>query len=137
MNDTPKYRSPDGKNKLSFILDGEIRYGPSYYKLELNGKTIKNRIFGFVNLWHPDSKYLALQEWLTTDYQEGPITSLTVIDLEKMQTVCISTVYKGFITPIKFEEDVIIYEKDYSFGQKGEFEVDLRTVLYWEKIDLK
>lgn len=54
-----------------------------------------------------------------------------------MQTACISTVYKGFITPIKFEEDVIIYEKDYSFGQKGEFEVDLRTVLNWEKIDLK
>lgn len=59
MNNTPKYRSPDGKNKLSFILDGEIRYGPSYYKLELNGKTIKNRIldsltFGIriQSIWH-------------------------------------------------------------------------------------
>ncbi|MDO8965296.1 hypothetical protein [Algoriphagus sp.] len=134
MNNTPKYRSPDGKHKLSFILEGDIRFGPSYYILELNGKPIKNRIFGFVNLWHPESKYLALQEWLTTDYQEGPITSLTIVDLKEMRISKISTIRKGFISPINFEEDVIIYEKAYSFGQKGEFEMDLRTVMNWKKI---
>lgn len=134
MNSTPKYRSPDGKHKLSFFLEGEIRYGPSYYKLELNGKPIKNRIFGFVNLWHPESRFLALQEWLTTDYQEGPITSLTIVDLKEMLIANISTLPKGFISPINFEEDVIIYQKDYSFGQKGEFEMDLRTVKNWQKM---
>lgn len=134
MNNNPKYRSPDGKNKLSFILDGEIRYGPSYYKLEINGKTIKNRIFGFVNLWHPESKYVALQEWLTTDYQEGPITSLTIVDLREMRIANISTLHKGFISPINFEDENIIYEKSYSAGQKGEFEIDLKTVLNWRKL---
>ncbi len=129
MNNTPKYRSPDGENKLSFILYEEIRYGPSYYKLELNGKTIRNRIFGFVNLWNPESKYLALQEWLTIDYQEGPVTSLAIVDLKEMRIANISTLHKGFISPIKFEGDKIVYEKSYSTGPKGEFEIDLKTVL--------
>lgn len=77
---------------------------------------------------------MALQEWLTTDYQEGPITSLTIVDLREMRIANISTLHKGFMSPINFEEDVIIYEKAYSFGQKGEFEMDLRTVMDWKKM---
>jgi hypothetical protein len=127
------YKSPGKKHGFNFIFEGEIRFGPTYSKLQLDGKLISNRIFGFEFKWHPDSKYLALQEWLTTDYQKGPITTLTIIDLENGKFARVSKADKGFIKPLKFEDNSIIFEKEYiGTGKKGEYEISLLEIKNWE-----
>jgi hypothetical protein len=127
------YKSQDKKNGFDFIFEGEIRFGPTYYKIKLNGQLIENRIFGFEFKWHPNSTFLALQEWLTIDYQKGPITALTLIDLQKGKFAKISTAEKGFIKPIKFDDDIIIFEKEYlANGKIVEYEIKLDEIKNWE-----
>ena len=127
------YKSPGKVHCFDFIFEGEIRFGPTYYKLKLDGKLINNRIFGFEFKWHPKSKYLALQEWLTTDYQKGPITTLTIVDLKTRKFAKISKAEKGFIKPLKFENDLIVFEKEYlASGKKGEYEISLLEIQNWE-----
>ncbi|WP_421919827.1 hypothetical protein [Marinifilum sp.] len=128
------YKSPDNKHIFEFIYESEIRFGPAYYKLQLDGKVISKRIFGFEFKWHPESKYLALEEWLTTSYQKGPITSLTIVDLEKRRFARISKAEKGFIKPLRFEGDLVIFEKVFlAEGKKSEYEINLKDIENWDK----
>lgn len=127
------YKSPGKAHGFAFIFEGEIRFGPTYYKLKLDGELINNRIFGFEFKWHPEAKYLALQEWLSTDYQKGPFTALTLVDLKTRTFARISKAEKGFIKPLRFENDLIVFEKEYlSIGKKTEFVIDLSEVQNWE-----
>jgi len=128
------YKSPGKIHGFDFIFEGEIRFGPTYYKVKLDGEMIKNRIFGFEFKWHPESKYLALQEWLTTDYQKGPITALTIIDLKTRKFAKISKAEKGFIKSLKFENELIIFEKEYlASGKTVEYEINYEQIENWEK----
>lgn len=128
------YKSPGNVHGFDFIFDGEIRFGPNYYKVKLDGKIIENRIFGFEFKWHPESKYLALQEWLTSDYQKGPITALTIIDLKTRKFAKISIAEKGFIKPLKFENELIIFAKEYlASGKTVEYEINYERIENWEK----
>ena len=127
------YKSQDKKKGIDFIFEGEIRFGPTYYKVKLNGQLLENRIFGFEFKWHPNSTFLAAQEWLTIDYQKGPLTALTLIDLQKGKFAKISTAEKGFIKPIKFEDDLIIFEKEYlANGKIVEYAIKLDEIKIWE-----
>lgn len=128
------YKSPGNVHGIDFIFNGEIRFGPTYYKVKLDGKIIENRIFGFEFKWHPESKYLALQEWLTTDYQKGPITALTIIDLKTRKFAKISKAEKGLIKPLKFENELIIFAKEYlASGKTVEYEINYERIENWEK----
>ena len=128
------YKSPGKVHGFDFIFEGEIRFGPTYYKLKLDGELIANRIFGFEFKWHPESKYLALQEWLTTDYQKGPITALTIVDLKTRRFAKISKADQGFIKPLKFENELIIFEKKYwASGKTVEYEINYEQIQNWEK----
>ena len=130
---TGAYKSQNKKHSFDFIFEGEIRFGPTYYKIKLDGQLIENRIFGFEFKWHPNSTFLALQEWLTIDYQKGPKTALTLIDLQKGKVARISTAEKGFIKPIKFNNDIIIFEKEYlANGKIVEYEINLDEIKNWE-----
>ena len=127
------YKSHDKKHSFDLIFEGEIRFGPTYYKIKLNGQLIAKRIFGHEFKFHPNSTFLALQEWLTTDYRKGPITALTLIDLETGKFARISTAEKGFIKPIKFDNGIIIFEKEYlASGKIGEYEIKLDEIKNWE-----
>lgn len=127
------YKSHDKKHSFDFIFEGEIRFGPTYYKIKLDGELIANRIFGHEFKWHPNSTFLALQEWLTTDYKKGPVTALTLIDLKTGKFARISTAEKGFIKPNKFENDLIIFEKEYlATGKIAEYEIKLDDIKNWE-----
>lgn len=57
--------SPDSQHNASFFYGGDIRYGPSYFSLLLDGRSFGQRIFGDVYLWSPSSTLFAVQEWLT------------------------------------------------------------------------
>nr|WED68851.1 hypothetical protein PJ912_00385 [Pectobacterium colocasium] len=63
------------------ICAGEIRFGPPYFSLSIDGKTLDDRVFGKDMLWSPDSRYLAVQEWLSTAERDGPQTALLCIDM--------------------------------------------------------
>jgi hypothetical protein len=127
------YQSPAKNHGFDFIFQGEIRYGPSYYNIVLDGILIPNRIFGFEFMWDSTSKFLALQEWLTTDYRKGPLTVLTIIDLDNRKFARISKADEGFIKPVKFQDNIIIFEKEYlAIGKKVEFEINLNEIKNWE-----
>ena len=94
---------------------------------------VTDKIFGFEFKWHPESKFLALQEWLSTDYKKGPITCLTIVDLEKRLFAKISKADKGFIKPLEFQNDLIVFEKDFlATGKKVEYEINLNEINNWE-----
>jgi len=131
--DTGAYKSPDKTHGFNFVWAGEIRFGPSYYIITLDGEIVPGKLFGFEFKWHPESTFLALQEWLTTEYRKGPVTALTLVDLQHRKFARISTAEKGFIKPIKFENDLIIFEKEYlSSGKTTEYEININEIKNWE-----
>lgn len=130
------YKSPGLKHGFDFIFEGEIRFGPPYYKIELDGQLIPDRIFGFHFKWHPEAKYLALQEWLTTDYGKGPLTVLTLIDLQNKKLARVSKTEKGFVIPLRFEKEFILFHKYFSGKEvKKEYEINLNEIENWEEIE--
>ncbi|WP_167882674.1 hypothetical protein [Leptospira licerasiae] len=130
--------SPNKKHKYELIYDGEIRFGPPYYSLKINGKLVKNRIFGEDAKWSNDSRYLAVQEWLTIDYAEGPITRVMLFDLEMNKYITFKELEKGFVEKFKFINNNFIYVRDYG-GRKRTYEevqVDLSIIKKWYSMKL-
>ena len=129
------YHSPNKEHKIEFILEGEVRFGPAYFVIKLNGELIANRIFGMAFRWHPNSAFLTVQEWKTSDYRSGPYTILTVIDLKNQRLARIAEAEKGFIQPIRFENNQLTFEKDFlGKGTKLKDEVDLNRITNWEAL---
>src|SRR4029078_8381374 len=104
--------SPDTQHSASFFYAGDIRFGPSYFSLSVDGRSFGERIFGDVSLWSASSTLFAVQEWLTLDYSEGTITALVIIDLRLGREILVERVVKAFIVPIAFEGPTIVYRKD-------------------------
>lgn len=127
------FKSPDYEHQIRFVFCGEIRFGPFYYHLELDGRQIPDRIFGEAYLWHPESTHLALQEWLTTDYGKGPITALSVIHLSSMKLARTNIATKGFIHPVRFEDDQLSFRTHYAAKDLIESsEINLNEIENWE-----
>lgn len=127
--------SPDRQHTASFFYAGDIRFGPSYFSLSVDDHSFDQRIFGDVYLWSPSSALFAVQEWLTIDYSEGPITALVIVDLNLGREVSVERVVKAFIVPIAFEGPTIVYRKDYA-GQEGteRFVVDTTKSTDWKAL---
>lgn len=126
--------SPDNNNRAELIYLSEIRFGSSYYKLKINGKELENRIFGDAYLWSADSRYFAAQEWLTTNYQEGPITRVALFDVVNSLCANFKVVVKGFAQDFNFEKGKLIYMKYYYADSKiVEVEVDISSIVSWSK----
>ncbi|NRA69265.1 MAG: hypothetical protein HRU19_32645 [Pseudobacteriovorax sp.] len=131
------HKSLNKKYKVFFIDAGEIRFGPIYYKLELNDAELPNRIFGYDHRFSYDSKYLALQEWLTTDYQKGPITRVLLIDLPGEKFSEFEKVAKGWVKPIEINDKEVVFEKTFfSMGaeKKGTYEVSMDSINNWQPL---
>lgn len=127
-------RSPNKLHSLKFIYQSEIRFGPMYFRVIINNGSLKNRVFGDEFKWHSNSEYLALQEWLTTSERKGPRTALAIINLENELIARVSEAKGGFIKPIKFEGNKIIFDKGfYNRGVTQEYEIDLDNINNWEK----
>lgn len=129
------YKSPSHEHGFDLIFEGEIRFGPVYYKIAIDGKVVEDKIFGFEFLWKPNSEYLVLQEWLTTDYRKGPITVLTIIDPIKGLYAQLSKADGGFIVPKKWEGDKLVFIKNYmGKGIEKEFEMDTYDIQNWQTL---
>jgi hypothetical protein len=125
--------SPNTQHTAHLRFSGEIRFGPPYYSLSIDGYSFGQRIFGAAYLWSPSSNLFAAQEWLTLDYSEGPITALVLIDLNLGREASVARAVKEFIVPTAFESSSIVYRKDYA-GQEGteRFEVDITKIREWK-----
>lgn len=128
--------SPNGKHKAELIYEGEIRFGPPFFKLSLNGTVLGGRIFGGVLSWSDDSIFLAAQEWLELDYQRGPVTRAVLIDLEKHMCATLSVIEKGFAENFRFPGQVFVYKKHYrGSGVIEEVEIELTNIQNWKVLD--
>jgi hypothetical protein len=118
-----------------FAYSGEVRFGPPYFSLSVDAYSFPQRIFGDTHLWSPLSTLLAVQEWLTLDYSEGPITALVIIDLQLGREVTVERMVKGFLVPTAFEGSKIVYRKDYAGNEGAErFEVDTTKCTEWKEL---
>ena len=117
-----------------------MRIAQSLYRRKriwINRLDLSGRFFGDFLLWSPDSRYLAVQEWLTTEEAEGPHTALLVIDFAKQRQCRISEAKRGFICPLSFEGDVAVYYKRYlGTGIIREKEMDLAKLQRWEPSEI-
>lgn len=119
-------------------IEGEIRFGPVYCHVSINGKILKDRLFGQKQTRSKDFRYVALEEWLTTDYIKGPITRLLLIDFKQKQLSEFKTVDKGFIQKISFIDDGLIYQKRFNAkGKTEEVEVEINKINNWKNLDLE
>ncbi|MBW3623815.1 MAG: hypothetical protein KY468_10460 [Armatimonadetes bacterium] len=129
------YPSPDRQHTAVLKNIGEIRFGPSYYSLRLDRIDFGTRIFGNSALWSSDSRFLAVQEWLTIDEAEGPQTQLLLIDWLHHTECAVSWAIQGFIEPKRFEGNTLIYTKMYlARGITGEFEIDFLELDRWMQL---
>src|SRR4029450_1152494 len=126
--------SPDSQHTAHFVYSGEIRFGPPYFSLAVDDHIFLERIFSDAHLWSPSSTLLAVQEWLTLDYSEGPITALMLIDLSRGRGASVARVTKAFVVPVVFEGARIAYRVDYG-GQEGaeRFKVDTTKIMEWKE----
>ncbi len=143
---TPKpLGSPDGTHTAKFLYAGEIRFGPPYYTVELDGlllrkQLLRKRYFGVTYSWSPDSCYLALSEWLSRSESRGPETQVVVIDIPNRRECVVDRMSDGFAEPVSFEGNTLFYtETRYNSERKAHADsrrVNLSTWRGWRKVSL-
>ena len=126
--------SPDGCHCAQLIFEGEVFEGPSYYKVVLDGRVLDQRVFGGSLVWSADSRYLALEEWLSTDRRRGPSTVLFVVDVEGGCYYNRSKSSNGFIYPRRFEGSTLIFMRNRGIMHQ-EFELDIGRVTEWQPLE--
>lgn len=136
-NEIFKYSSPNKIHNIEFIFAGEIAFGPQYFNIKIDNQLVSGRIFGLSLIWHTDSTFVAIQEWLAIDKILGPKTALTLFDLKNKQYSKISISDNGFIKPILFDNGKIIFQKDYTVNQAKliEFEILVNDIKNWEAVN--
>jgi hypothetical protein len=125
--------SRNRKRRVEQFFEGEIRFGPEYFRLAIDGRVVPKRIFGKPFRWSSDSRLLAAQEWLAADYASGPVTCAALIDVQAWAIVRMETIQKGFAQDFRFEGDLFVYQK--SFPAKSELietMVVLSTIKGWK-----
>lgn len=135
-----KLPSFDRQHTAMLIYAGEIRFGPPYFSLSIDGKALDDRVFGKDMLWSPDSRYLAVQEWLSTAERDGPQTALLCVDVLEERQCQVSQAAGGFIVPMRFEDDKLIYEKQYFGAERNgttEYEIPFTALSRWHALRLR
>jgi hypothetical protein len=125
--------SPDRKHLAILRCVGEIRFGPLFFSLTVDSVSFGERLFGDDYLWSDDSRFLAVQEWKTTDYATGPITQLLLIDIVERRECSLSGANGGWIEPKQFEGSKLIYTKRYA-DKIAEFEIEFRGLDRWRPL---
>jgi len=127
--------SPDGGHVVHLEFEGEIRFGPVYFSITLDGRSLRPRIFGNSILWSPDSRYVAVQEWMTIDYKSGPKTKLVVIDVIRGSEADIVLVDGGFVEATSIASGIVMSKGTYlGTGQELRFRHELPDAGDWRTV---
>ncbi len=105
--------SPDGEHILTFRYIGDIRFGPSFFRMKINGNIVKDMYFTRSFVWSSDSRYLAVQKWIELDPHNGPHTSIFLMDMKRDVWTEIARTYKGLVNPVRLNKDQIVFSKEY------------------------
>ena len=131
--DARELRSPDGAHLARLERAGDVPWGPRYYALTVDGVSFGERIFGASWIWSADSRYLAVQEWLSADIHGGPTTRLLVLDTVRRAETSMARTTKGWVEPLRFSPPGIGYARRY-VGFQYEFEEELPEAGKWEAL---
>ncbi len=133
--DESRSDSPNDQHHAILTFDGEIRFGPCYFSLSINDRSFGNRIFGQCVLWSPDSSTVCLQEWHTTNYSAGPITSLLLVRPDDWTYFAFPRIDRGWASPNHFLDDslVLAHTEDH-LTAKAERETDLEKITDWSPL---
>lgn len=124
--------SPDSMHSARLTCVGDILFGPPYYSLVVDGHSFGERIFGEKLVWSADSSLLAVQEWKTIDFSNGPITDLLVIDVSAGSEARVAHTEKGFVLPREFTDRLLHYSIDRDDGgARRNYSLDLASVHEW------
>ena len=124
------------KNHAELRFAGEIRFGPAYFSLWIDGREIRNRIFGDGLHWSADGRFLVAQEWLTTDYGIGPVTCAAVMDVENRKIARMKIIQKGFAEDFQWQDEVLIYRENIpAQGKSAEIQITLSAIENWQDVE--
>lgn len=111
-----------------------------YYNLKLQGEQkTQNRYFTDKYALSSNGKYMAIQEFVvTTKEQEldNQDTQLVIIDLRHQTQSIISRIENGYVTPMEFTTNTVLYTK-HKVGQssmQSHFELTLADIQNWESL---
>lgn len=126
--------SPDRKHVATLTYDGEIRFGPPFFRLSVDGVELPERVFGEHVLWSENSVFLAAEEWLTTDESTGPLTRACLIEVSNGRIATFETAHKGLIREFRFEQGRLHYQQCYHAAageSRQEMTVDIGAIDSW------
>ena len=135
-------RSPDGLHVLEFRYAGEIRFGPAFYTVDLDGRPLRRlfrRRFGdAAGVWSPDSRYAALQEWFGVSESAGPTTALRVVDVVERRQCGVARLAGAFVTPTAIDGGRLTFRVT-RYGQhriaaEDDRVIDLGEVSSWTRL---
>lgn len=129
-------KSPDGKHSVNLHFVGQIQdWGPKYFQLSINAEPLPLHIFGDEVVWSPDSRFLAAEEWLTTEYTDGPMTRVAIFDVSEHKVCCLRKVPGGLVGKFAFDEEILLYRKFFnSEGRVEDASVDVSRLDDWRDI---
>jgi hypothetical protein len=135
------FPSPNKKYKAVLTYSGEIQADQDSYSLSIDGfpYSFAERVFGKVCLWSPESRFLAVQEWIETDEESAPKACLlSIIDVLSRRECIIANVEgtKGKILPESFIGESLMYKVIYfgQFGMTKSFETKFRYLDGWQTL---
>lgn len=105
--------SPQGFHTAVLSYAGEIRFGPVYCHLSIDGRFVdlaaaSRRVFGNTSSWSLDDRFFAIQEWHSIEESAGPRTAVAIFDVVLGQDWR-SDAIDGFLEPIQWNGDVLTY----------------------------
>jgi hypothetical protein len=107
--------SPDGRHSVVFLYVGEIRFGPGLYRVEVNGRRLRNRLSSRlvtdVGVWSPDSRYIAFTELRPRSVRQAPDSALVVVDLQARRQCEVDRAPGGLAEPVEFRGSVLSYTR--------------------------
>ena len=129
-----QYPSPNDKHNIYLTYAGDIRFGPVYFTMVINGSRMKNRYFGGEIFWSKDSEYFAAQEWLSVDEKKGPHTRLILFRPTNKQEANIAESNGGFLSALRFYPESVTYEEEKS-GRRYLANVALEEIKLWQNYE--
>lgn len=141
MSNPIVFPSPNKKYKAILTYVGEIQANLPCYSLSIEGfpYSFADRVFGKACLWSPESRFLAVQEWIETDEDNAPKACLlSIIDVLARRECVIANVEgpKGSILPESFIGESLMYKVIYfgQFGMTKSYESKFRYLDGWQTL---
>lgn len=104
--------SPGDAHSVVLKVVGEIRYGPNYNALWVDGVELKGIHVGDNAEWL-SRHLLALQEWIHVAGREGPDSRLLLIDAERGVICRGPIITRGLVDVFRLVEDRVDYRVQY------------------------